>query len=212
MESVATPWRQAPTDRATVFIVDDDAETREAIAILARAAHLDAEPCSSAYAFLEAYHPRKTGCLVLDVCMPGISGIELHQHLVERGIRLPVIFVSGHGEVQTAAAAMRAGAIDFLSKPFCPDVLLERIQEAIRIDRERREAERRRKTLDARIATLTHRESEVMRLLALGQTTKTIAASLGISSKTVDNHRIKVLEKMGVDNATQLSRLLLHAD
>ncbi len=197
-----------PDEGLTVFIVDDDPEVRRSISVLVRSVGLEARMFGSARDFLDAFDPNVAGCLVLDMRMPGMTGLQLQQALNERNIRIPIVFITAHGEIPTATSAMRAGAIDFIPKPFSPQLLLERIQEAIAIDRERRSAQQLQQEIAARIATLTDREREVMEHLATGKPTKTIASLLGISSKTVDNHRAKVLEKLQVENATQLAHLL----
>lgn len=197
----------SPRIRATVFIVDDDGDVRRSLALLARSVDLDAEPYGSAHEFLEAFDQNQQGCLLLDVRMPGRTGLQLQQELIDRGIRLPIIFITAHGEIPTATAAMRAGALDFILKPFSPQSLLDRIQEAIALDHKNRRAQQKRQEIGSSISKLTNREREVMQLLAEGDSTKVIASRLGISPKTVDNHRAKVLEKMGVDNMAQLARL-----
>ena len=192
----------------TVFIVDDDPDVRNAIALLARSVGLYVEVFSSASEFLAAYDPAKAGCLVLDVLMPGTSGIELQKELESRCQRPPIIFVTAHGEIPLATQAIRAGAVDFIQKPFSPQSLIERIHEALAIDQCQRKRRVMASEVRQKMESLTNREQEVMRLLAAGESTKHIATLLAISSKTVDNHRAKILEKMRVDNPTQLSHLL----
>jgi FixJ family two-component response regulator len=144
--------------------------------------------------------------------MPGMTGFQLQRELTERGIELPIIFITAHGEIPAATAAMRAGAVDFIPKPFSPQYLLERIHEAIALDRAKRRSAASQQHVKSHIASLTDREREVMELLSKGYSTKVIAARLGISGKTVDNHRAKVLEKMSVDNAAQLAILVAQLD
>lgn len=198
--------RLGSTEQATVFIVDDEPVARRAVSLLARSVGLAAESYPSAQEFLAGYDPQKLGCLVLDMRMPGMTGMQLQRELASRSVQLPIIFLTAHGEIPSATAALRAGAVDFIPKPFSSEVLLERIHEAIAIDAQQRRNREHRKELELRISTLTDREYEVMQLLAVGDSTKVIARRLEISSKTVDNHRAKILEKMGVDNAIQLSR------
>lgn len=205
----ATPVR---ANAPTVSIVDDDPDVRRSISLLVRSVDLSAQLYSSANEFLEAYNPDSPTCLVLDVRMPGMTGLQLQQTLLERSIQIPIIFITAHGEIPNATAAMRAGAVDFLSKPYSPQLLLDRIHEAIAIDQHAREIDRERLRVKALIAALTEREREVMSLLANGDSTKVISSRLGISPKTVDNHRTKVLEKMGVDYVTQLILLLACLD
>lgn len=204
-----TSTRPDSTQRnKTVFIVDDDPDVRRTISLLVRSVDLHSESYGSANEFLERFDPEKPGCLVLDMRMPGMTGRQLQQELCDRGIHLPIIFVTAHGEIPTATEAMRAGAIDFITKPFSPQLLLERIHEAMAIDANERDCRMHQQEVEARIATLTSREREVMEHLAAGESTKVIAKALGISTKTVDNHRAKVLEKVKVDNPTQLACLV----
>lgn len=205
--STEATWIGA-TEEATVFIVDDEPVARRTVSLLARSVGLAAESYPSAQEFLAAYDPQKRGCLTLDLRMPGMTGMQLQQELASRGIEIPIIFLTAHGEVPSATAAMRAGAVDFIPKPFSSEVLLERIHEAIAIDARQHRDREHQNQLELRISTLTDREHEVMQLLAVGDSTKVIAKRLGISSKTVDNHRAKILEKMGVDNPTQLAHLV----
>lgn len=207
-KELTTAPGETATSKATIFIVDDDPDVRRSISLLVRSVDLDAEVYASAQEFLDHYDQHSPGCVVLDMRMPGMTGLQLQQHLSERGIPLPIIFISAYGEIPTASAAMRAGAVDFIPKPFSPQILLERIHEAVAIDERLRRASERQREVNDRIATLTQREQEVMQLLANGCSTKVIAQRLSISQKTVDNHRAKVLEKLAVDNAAQLARLV----
>lgn len=197
---------------ATVFIVDDDADVRQSVSLLIRSIGL-AETCyASAQDFLTHYDPQKPGCLVLDIRMPGMSGLELQKRLNSNVLLPPIIFITAHGEIPLAIQAMRAGAVDFIEKPFSPQALLERIREAIERDRENRRDQTRAAAVQERMTQLTDREREIMRFLASGQSTKQIAQQLSISSKTVDNHRARILEKMKVDNPTQLAHLIALLD
>ncbi len=191
----------------TVFVVDDDPDVRKSVALLARSVGLEVETYSSAREFLDGYDPSKPGCLVLDVRMPGMTGLEMQKEsaLLDGP---PVIFVSAHGEIPLATQAIRSGALDFIQKPFSPQTLLERIHEALTIDHQRRQRRTQACAVQERLQKLTEREREIMQLLARGETAKRIAILLAISPKTVDNHRAKILEKMRVDNPTQLTRLL----
>ena len=193
--------------RATVWVVDDDPSVRRSLALLIHSAGLQAEECASAQEFLDRYQPERPGCLILDVRMPGMSGLELQAKRDLGNPWPPTIFVTAHGELPLATQAMRAGAIDFIQKPFDPHVLLERIREALALDKSSRSKRTLACGLQNRLATLTARELEVARLLAAGESTKRIASQLVISPKTVDNHRAKILEKLQVDNPTQLSHL-----
>lgn len=198
----------ADRTNATVFVVDDDNDVRFAVTMLVRSVGLFVEAYPSAQEFLDRYDGGKPGCLVADIRMPGMSGLELQKTLRASGIGLPVIFVTAHGEIPLATAAMRAGAVDFIPKPFSPQSLLERIQEAIDLDLGRRQRVDQAHEVEKLISRLTEREREVMQLLAEGLSTKLVALRLSISPKTVDNHRTKILEKMKVDNATQLARVM----
>jgi RNA polymerase sigma factor (sigma-70 family) len=197
------------TTDTTVFIVDDDPDLCVAVSLLVRSVQLRAIVFASADEFLEAYDPHQPGCLVLDVRLPGMTGLELQNQLNARGIRLPVIMVTAHAEIPLATQAMRAGALDFLQKPYSPHTLLERIFEALKLDRELRDKSSAKSSVEARLAALTEREREVMMHLVHGKSTKRIARELGISPKTVDNHRIKILEKLDVQNTVQLANLII---
>jgi FixJ family two-component response regulator len=193
---------------STLFVVDDDRDIRRAICRLAQADGLAVEDYATAPIFLEQYDPQRFGCIVLDIRMPGMSGLELQKALSVLGSGPPIIFVSAHGEIPLAMQAMRDGAVDFIPKPFCPSTLLKRIHEAMALDRDNR----RKRALSAEIQQcwkkLTNREREISRLLATGKTTKHIALNLSISPKTVDNHQTRILAKMNVENSTQLAHLL----
>ena len=192
----------------TVFVVDGDPQARDAHESLVRSVGLPVESFSSAHEFLAAFTPDRSGCLVLDVRLPGMSGLELQEQLNTLGADLPVIVVSANGDVPTVVRAMRSGAFDFLSKPFDPQSLLERIQEAVTKAAEQNEVRTLRAQVAARWATLSVREQQVADLLVDGKTTKEIASSLSISPKTVDNHRAKLLEKMRAENPVVLRKLL----
>ena len=193
---------------STLFVVDDDGDIRRAICRLAQAEGLAVEDYATAPTFLEQYDPLRPGCLVLDIRMPGMSGLELQKALSVLGSGPPIIFVSAHGEIPLAMQAMRDGAFDFIPKPFSPAALLTRIHEAMALDRDNR----RQRALAAEVQLgwkkLTDREREISRLLATGETTKHIALHLSISPKTVDNHQTRILAKMNVENSTQLAHLL----
>jgi len=193
---------------STLFVVDDDQDIRRAICRLAQAEGLAAEGYASAPEFLEHYDPQRPGCIVLDIRMPGMNGLELQRALSILGTCPPIIFVSAHGEIPLAMQAMRDGAVDFIPKPYSPSALVERIREAMELDRENR----RKRALAAEVQLcwdkLTDREREISLLLATGETTKHIARHLSISPKTVDNHQTRILAKMNVENSTQLANLL----
>lgn len=195
------------SDTPTVYIVDDDHDVRRAVALLARSVGLSAEQIVSPQDFILRDGLVRPACLVLDMRMPEMSGFEVQKELNSRHIGIPVIFISAHGDVANATTALRRGALDFLVKPYNPQTLIERIQEAISIDRQRLAEQERHSQFNARKATLTNREIEIMSYLTKGLSTKVIASKLGLSRKTVDNHRAHILDKIGVDNVVQLTRL-----
>jgi two-component system response regulator FixJ len=197
---------------ATVFIVDDDEDIRRTISLLVRSVGLADECYATAQEFLEHFDPRKAGCLVLDLRMPGMSGLELQRTLRSCLAAPPVIFLSGHGEIPVAIQALQAGAVDFIEKPFRTEALLDRIREAIRIDERNRRQFALHGEVQQRLAVLSQRERQVMDLLVRGDSSKEIAKHLSISPKTVDNHRANVLQKMQVENTVQLACLVAIPD
>jgi FixJ family two-component response regulator len=192
----------------TAFIVDDDEQIRRLLCSLVQSAGIASAAFASAEEFLEQFDDQQVGCLVLDIGLPGINGMELQQRLCSARVGLPIVFVTGREEVSLATQALRAGAIDFLTKPCDPTTLIARIREGFVLHRQLRERRALAADVKQRMTALTGRENEIMQLLAAGDSTKKIAAQLSISLKTVDNYRIKLFEKMEVENATQLSRLL----
>ncbi len=198
----------APTPPApTVFVVDDDPAVRAALQVLIRSAGRVVETFGSAREFLEAFNPSRPGCVVLDLRMPGMSGIELQEALSARGATIPVIMVTAHGEIWSAVRAMKAGAIDFIEKPYGDQTLLDRIEQAIARDAETRRASCVRQAFASRRASLTPRDREVMDRLIAGRTTKQIAAELGVSTQAIDAHRKNILQKMQVESIVELVRL-----
>ena len=192
------------TDTATVYIVDDDAMFARGLARLVNAAGLRVEVFGSASDFLARAGNLDAGCVLLDVRMPVMKGPDLHRAMLERRIGLPVIFLTGHGDVPTSVDAMKRGAVDFLEKPVTKEVLLGTIQQALARDAERRERQRERDAMQARVALLTPREHEVMEHVIAGRLNKQIAADLGISLKTVKAHRAKVMQKMDARSVPDL--------
>jgi two-component system response regulator FixJ len=199
------------TDEATVFLVDDDDAVRDALGLLLDSVGLRTASYPSAAAFLEQYDPGCPGCLVLDIRMPAMSGMELQAALAEKSVNIPIIFLSGHGNVSMSAKAFRSGAVDFLEKPFDENVLLERIHEAIRLDRSNRKSNARRADACARLATLTRREHEVMLLIVTGHANKEIATKLDLSTRTVETHRGRIMEKTGAQSLTELMAIALES-
>ncbi len=193
----------------TVYIVDDDSGVRSSIRVLMKSVGLAATPFASAKEFLEAYHPNNPGCLVLDIRMPGMSGLELQEALNERGAVIPVIFITGHGDIPMAVEAMRHGAFDFLQKPFRDQDLIDRIQQALARDAETRQSLQEHARIRARINSLTPREREVLDLLTSGKANKMMAQDLGLSQRTVEIHRAHVMEKMGAKSVAQLVRMVM---
>ncbi|HOA72166.1 MAG TPA: response regulator transcription factor [Phycisphaerae bacterium] len=190
----------------TVFVVDDDEAVRKALKLLVESAGMRVETFASADAFLAQYDPNRPGCLVLDIRMPGMSGLTLQDQLIARRINIPLIMITGHGDVAMAVGAVKKGAIDFIQKPFDDQTLLDRIQQALRIDAQRREEQARRSEFESRLARLTPREREVLDLLISGKGNKEVALELGLSRKTVDIHRAHVMMKLGVDSLLEIAR------
>jgi two-component system response regulator DctR len=191
-----------------VHIVDDDEAIRDALSWLLQSRDVQAEAWDSAEAFLDCWTPRMAGCLLLDIRMEGMTGVELFDRLRERGCRLPVIFLTGHGDVPIAVSALKKGARDFVEKPFNDNDLVDRVIEALAFDAEQRAREAGQASVTARLATLTQSERQVMDLVVAGKLNKVIADDLGISMRTVEVHRAHVFEKMGVKTAVELARLL----
>lgn len=194
---------------ATVFVVDDDDAMRHSLAFLLESLGHPVKGFASGEDFLAAWQPDQPGCLVLDVRMPGMSGLELQRELNERGNTLSIVFISGHGDIPMVVRAMRAGAIDFLEKPFNDQVLLDHVTEGLRQSVEACARIARQRLVTARLASLTARERAVMRLVAKGKPNKLIAHELDISIKTVEVHRAHVMEKMGASSVAELTRMLM---
>ena len=192
-----------------VFIVDDDEAVRNSLRLLVKSVGLPATTANSAQEFLENYAAAQPGCLVLDVRMPGMSGIELQEQLNLRGAVIPVIFITGHGDIPMAVEAMQQGAFDFLQKPFRDQDLIDRIQRALEKDDASRVELTERSRIRERRETLTPREREVLDLVTAGKPNKIMAADLGLSQRTVEIHRSRVMEKMGASSLAQLVRMTL---
>jgi two-component system, LuxR family, response regulator FixJ len=199
-------------DGATVFIVDDEEAVRDSIAMLLRSVRLKTRCFADAAEFLENYQADEPGCLVLDVRMPRMSGMELQQELNRRGWTLPLIFITGHGDVQMAVEAMRAGALDFLQKPFKDDDLIRRVQKALEQDARERSELQQRDAMRGRFDELTPREREVARRIAAGEANKVAAMELGLSERTVELHRANLMQKLGIRNLAQLVQFMLQID
>lgn len=195
-----------------VFIVDDDAAVRDAIRLLIRSIGLRAETYGSGQEFLEAFEPDRPGCLVLDVRMPGMSGLDVQQLLLERRSTLPIIFVTAHGDVPMAVEAVKAGALDFVQKPFRDQELIDRIQQGLAQDDRIRRDSAGIEEIEQRLSTLTPREREVMELVVVGNPNKVIAIDLGLSERTVEIHRARVMEKMQADSLPHLVRMVVKVE
>jgi two-component system response regulator DctR len=191
-------------------LVDDDAAIRDALSWLLRSRGVAVREWESGEAFLAGAGAAARGCIVLDIRMEGITGVEVHDQLVAAGCATPVLFLTGHGDVPMAVAALKKGAFDFVEKPFNDNELVDRIVAAMWADEERRREGLDRASLEARLATLTPRERQVLELVAAGAYNKTIADELDIAMRTVEVHRAKVFEKMGVRSAVELANLLAH--
>ena len=193
-------------DHQTVFIVDDDEGVREGLSLLLATVGLSCELYESGPEFLDAYDGDKRGCLVLDIRMPRMTGLDLQKKLLEIGSTLPIIFITGHGDIPMAVEAMRRGALDFIRKPFREHDLLERINEALNIDENAHREAMDRQQLAEKLSALSEREREVFDRVAEGQMNKVIAADLGISERTVEVHRGQVMKKLEVRTLAQLVR------
>jgi RNA polymerase sigma factor (sigma-70 family) len=195
----------------TVFVVDDDQAMRASLKWLIESVGMQVETYESAQAFLDDYYPGRAGCLLLDVRMPGMGGLELQTYLARREIRIPVIIITGHGDVSMAVKAMKVGAVDFIEKPFDDEELLNSIRNALQHDEKQRVLRAQRADIAARMAELTPREHEVMAMVTDGKSNKEIAATLGVSAKTVEVHRARVMDKMRADSLAELVRMALLA-
>jgi len=191
----------------TVFIVDDNKDFRTSLCALVESAGWRAKAYGSAEEFLRAYDAKDPGCLVLDLRMPGMDGLQLQEKLVKEGIQIPVIMVSAHGNVEKAVRALQTGAVDFVRKPYEAKVLLDRVQQALKLDSERRKQDAERAVLAARFASLTPREFEVVQLMVAGKPPKEIAHALGLSRKTVDVYRSHVMMKTQAASFADLVRM-----
>ena len=196
---------------ATVFIVDDDEPVRDSLLLLMKSLSLPAQAFSSAADFLAEFDPNRPGCLLLDIRMPGMSGLELQGVLNDRGGVLPIIFVTGHGDIPLAVEAMQHGAMDFLQKPFRDQDLIDRINKALEKDQAGRELLGNRERIRARLAQLTPRELEVLAMVTQGKSNKVVAADLDLSERTVEIHRAHVMQKMAANSLAHLVRMVIDA-
>jgi len=197
---------------ASVFVVDDDDAVRNSLRLLLKSVGLPTVAFASAREYLDSWHPDQPGCLVLDVRMPGMSGLELQEELNRRGAIIPVIFISGHGDIPMAVEAIQHGAFDFLQKPFRDQDLIDRVQRALAADHADRQSLAQRDVLRRRYGSLTPREQEVLLLVTKGKANKVMAGDLEISQRTVEIHRARVMEKMGAQSLAQLVRMAMDLD
>ncbi len=195
-----------------VFVIDDDDGVRGSLKLLFKSVNLPVTAYASAQEFLPVYADDQPGCLVVDVRMPGMSGLELQQQLNLRGSMIPVIFITGHGDISMAVEAMQHGAFDFLPKPFRDQDLLDRVQRALERDAVNRRSLGATENLRERLESLTPREREVLALVTGGKPNKVVAADLGVSQRTVEIHRARVMEKMQADSLAHLVRMTLGID
>jgi len=200
-----------PMNDKTIFVVDDDKAVRDSLSWLISSVGLHVETFASAQEFLDVYDPTRPGCLLVDVRMPGMSGLELQKRLAENPHCLPVIIVTGHGDVQMAVRAMKDGAFDFIEKPYNDQILLDLVQKAVRECERRRTQVTSHQEIQELVDTLTPRERQVMDMIVSGNTNKQIAYALDISDKTVEAHRAKVMEKLQASSLADLIRKSLIA-
>ena len=195
----------------TVFVVDDDEAMRSSLRWLIESVGLRVECHASAEEFIGSYYPGRSGCLLLDVRMPGMSGLELQEYLHNHEITIPIIIITGHGDVPMSVRAMKAGATDLIEKPFNDELLLDSIRNALLVDGNQRDQQAERAELAGRLALLTPREHEVMDMVTQGKSNKEIARALDVSAKTVEAHRAKVMEKMQAKSLAALVRMSISA-
>ena len=191
-------------DEPLVYLVDDDEAVRDALGLLLKSVGLQSRLYASALEFLEDYSPERHACLVADIRMPGLSGLELQQRLNEQHADIPIIFITGHGDVPMAVNAMKSGATDFIQKPFRDQDLLDRINKALQQDKERRVSGAQTRVIRDRLKLLTPRELEVMQRVVRGQANKVIAMDLGVSQRTVELHRARVMRKLKMRSLAEL--------
>src|SRR5437588_3441091 len=197
----------ASASQPVVFVVDDDASMRQALARLFQSVQLRVEVSASAQEFLRRGRPDMPSCLVLDVRLPGLSGLDFQAELMKADVRIPIVFITGHGDIPMSVRAMKAGAVDFLAKPFRDQDLLDAVTAAIQRDEKRREQENRLRDLKAHFSSLTTREREIMALVASGLMSKQIAAQIGLSEITVKVHRSHIMRKMAARSVADLLRM-----
>ena len=198
-------------DNPTVFVVDDDPGMRASTGMLLESSGLRHEAFASAADFLDSYDKAQPGCLVVDLSMPGMGGMDLLQHLRSHGIRIPALIVSGTGSIPLVVQGMKLGIVDFLEKPADPVLLIEKVRIALELDEQQRADQASLQPIAQKLATLTAREKELLALLVRGLSSKQVAAALKISIKTVENHRAHLMQKTGALNAADLTRMAMLA-
>ncbi len=201
-----------PDNNLSVYIIDDDAAVRDSLRLLLKSVGLTSIAFESGVDFLEAFDQDWQGCILLDIRMPGVSGMEVQRKLVDKGCNMPIIFITGHGDIPAAVETMHLGAYDFVQKPFQDQELLDRIQQALADHREQQGEREVRKDILARYELLTPREKEVMGAVVKGHANKVIAMDLEISQRTVEIHRARVMEKMQVRALAKLVKLSMRID
>ena len=210
-ENEESPQSESPEGRMSsgpiVYVVDDDPAMRSSLRWLIESVGLVVHTCASAQEFLQTYHVGDPGCVVLDIRMPGMSGLDLQAELTERQMHIPVLIITGYAEVPLAVRAMKAGAFDFIEKPFSDQTLLDRIRAALAQDAVARRQRTTRQEVEARLRLLTGRERDVLEGVVTGKSNKQIAAAIGLSPKTVEVHRSHVMEKLKADSLAELIRL-----
>lgn len=194
-------------ENGTVFLIDDDPGVRDSLTLLLSLRDISTQPFANADSFLESYTPERVGCVLTDLRMPGMTGLELQTALRERHIELPVVVLTAHGDVATARAALKNGAFDFLEKPVDDAMLLDVLHNALRVDRERRSVAVQRSTSDERRERLTRREREILKLLTAGHSNREIATQLGISPRTVEVHKARIMDKLECHSLAELIRV-----
>jgi FixJ family two-component response regulator len=194
-----------------IYVVDDNPAIREVIQVLMNSVNLDVQTFTSGEEFLSLVDDSASGCLLLDVRMPGMSGLEVQDAMNQRGIHLPIIFLTGHGEVPVAVQAMRGGALDFIEKPFQPQLLLDRVHACLKLNEQTRSQKSRKLAAENRLGQLTPREVEIAQMIVAGKPSKKIAEALDISEKTVDVHRFNIMKKVAVRSVAELVKLWLDA-
>jgi two-component system, LuxR family, response regulator FixJ len=207
--SVMTQSVPPLSGQPTVYIVDDDQATRKSLRWLVETLGVSVQTFPSGPSFLESYDPSQPGCLVLDVMMAGMSGLDVQKELKIRNIEIPVIVLTGYGDVPTAVRALKNGAVEFLEKPFDGEVLLDQVRRAIEVDARRRRESQAANVVRTRLLRLTPREGQILQLVVDGSSSKEIAAQLDVSFKTVEAHRAKIMRKMEADGVAQLVKMVV---